>query len=264
LLDDPDVDCVYIPVPNSLHGKWVRQAILQGKHVLCEKPLVGSAEEAQDLFSLAESRGVHLAEAFMFRHHPKTHALVDLVRSGSLGPIHTVRSSFNFMTEAPESDIRFNPALEGGALRDVGSYCVSISNLLLDDAPVEVHAASVPSPLGVAERFYGIMRYRQGGVAQFDCSMRSPLSVHVSVLGERGEAIVAMPWYSHKAPHSIQIKMHGRDEQVLTLPDTNAYFLETEAFAATVQGDRRPEIPGSETIRNLETLERLAAAAGSA
>ena len=168
------------------------------------------------------------------------------------------------MTEAPEDDIRFRPDLGGGALRDVGSYCVSISNLLVGNAPIAVQASSVPSPLGVAERFYGTMRYSDGAVAQFDCSMRSPLSVHVSVLGEKGEAIVAMPWYSHKAPHSIQLKMHGGDEQILTVPDTDAYFLETEAFAATVHGERLPEIPGSETIRNLETLERLAKVASPA
>jgi predicted dehydrogenase len=262
LLDDPDIDSVYIPLPNSLHGDWVRQAINKGKHVLCEKPLVTSADEAQELFALAESRGVHLAEAFMFRHHPKTHALVDLVRSGALGAIHTVRSSFNFMTETPENDIRFRADLGGGALRDVGSYCVSISNLLLDDVPRDVRASSVPSPLGVAERFYGTMRYSDGAVAQFDCSMRSPLSVHVSVLGEKGEAVVPMPWYSHQAPHSIQFKVHGAPEQTLTVPATNAYFLETEAFAATVRGERPAEIPATETIRNLKTLERLADAAG--
>jgi D-xylose 1-dehydrogenase (NADP+, D-xylono-1,5-lactone-forming) len=261
LLEDPDIDCVYIPLPNSLHGEWVRQAINNGKHVLCEKPLVTTAAEAQELFALADSQGVHLAEAFMFRHHPKTHALRDLVQSGALGAIHTVRSSFNFMTEAPEDDIRFRSELGGGALRDVGSYCVSLSNLLLGEAPVEVQAASVPSPLGVAERFYGTMRYTDGAVAQFDCSMRSPLSVHVSVLGEKAEAIVAMPWYAHKAPHSIQLKVYGGDETVIAVPDANAYFLETEAFAATVRGERTPEIPGTETVRNLKTMERLAAKA---
>ena len=255
-----NIDCVYIPLPNSLHAEWIERAIEAGKHVLSEKPMVTSAREARRLFALADSAEVHLAEAFMYRHHPKTLALQDLVRSGVLGALHSVRSSFCFMTDQPDADIRFDPSLDGGALRDVGSYCVSVSNMLLDAKPDHVQAMAVTSHTGVAERFYGTMHYGAGAVAQFDCSMRSPLSVRLSVLGELGEATVPMPWYSHRPPHEIHLHVAGEAPRVVTVEDTNAYFLETEHFAQVVRGEASPVVPADETIRNIETLEALAAA----
>ena len=259
LLADDTIDCVYIPLPNKLHAQWVERAVSVGKHVLCEKPLVSSAEEARRLFELADRAGVHLAEAFMYRHHPKTLALVDLVRSGRLGPVHTIRTSFTFMTEHTDTDIRFNPSLDGGALRDVGSYCVSLSNLLLDAQPTEVQALSVSAASGVAERFYGTMRYAAGAVAQFDCSMLSPLSVRASVQGALGEAVVPMPWYAHLPPHQILLILPDQEPVTVPVPDTNAYYLETEHFAEVVLGERQPVVPAEETIRNVATLELLAA-----
>jgi D-xylose 1-dehydrogenase (NADP+, D-xylono-1,5-lactone-forming) len=261
LLEDTSIDCVYIPLPNRMHAEWIEAALARGKHVLCEKPLTSRAGEARRLFGLAHNAGLHLAEAFMYRHHPKTEALRDLVRSGVLGQVHTVRCSFNFWTENPLADIRFDPDLDGGALRDVGSYCVSMANLLLDNSPAHVQALAVPSDTGVAERFYAIMRYDGGAVAQFDCSMRSPLSVLVSVLGDRGEAVVPMPWYSHRPPHEVRLSVVDEPPRAISVPDTSAYFLETENFARVVLGEATPVVTAAETIRNIETLELLASAA---
>ena len=257
LLADDTVHAVYIPLPNALHGQWVRRALQHGKHVLCEKPLVETPVEAQELFSLANERGLHLAEAFMYRHHPKTQIIRDIVRSGQIGEIHTIRSSFCFMTDDPVTDIRFNPALAGGALRDVGSYCVSMSNYLMDAEPAAVQAMATLAGSGVAERFYAAMRYQGGAVSLFDCSMRSPASVGLSVLGEAGEIVVPMPWYSHREPRSVIVRREGCDDQVIWVPATNAYFLETEHFAETVLAGRSPEIAAHETIRNLATIIRL-------
>jgi D-xylose 1-dehydrogenase (NADP+, D-xylono-1,5-lactone-forming) len=260
LLNDDDIDCVYIPLPNSMHGEWVRRALECGKHVLCEKPLVPSADEAAKLFDLAEQRGRVLAEAFMYRHHPKVQRLVEMVRSRELGDIHTIRSSFNFLTEQPEQDIRFNPALAGGSLRDVGSYCISVSNLVVGEEPEEVVGVPVMSQLGVEERYYGTLRYRSGAVALFDCSMVSPLSVGVSVLGSLGEAHIPMPWYSHRPPHEIRVRRFDGHSYTVAVSSDNPYHLETENFAAAVRGVSDPVIPRQETERNLRTIERLRAA----
>ena len=125
LLDDEAVDCVYIPVPNHLHGDWTRRALSAGKHVLCEKPFVTEVAEAQELFALAHDNGLHLAEAFMYRHHRKTHALKELIGTDQLGEIHTIRAWFTYRAEDPDTDIRFHPDMAGGALHDVGSYPVA-------------------------------------------------------------------------------------------------------------------------------------------
>src|SRR5258705_4139951 len=140
MLQDSRIDCVYIPLPNHLHGDWTRRALLAGKHVLCEKPFVTDHEEAAALFTLADERGLHLAEAFMYRHHPKSSTLKRLVRACEIGEVHTIRSWFTYPAEDVINDIRFQPEMEGGALRDVGSYPVSMSNYLVDAEPDTVEA----------------------------------------------------------------------------------------------------------------------------
>jgi D-xylose 1-dehydrogenase (NADP+, D-xylono-1,5-lactone-forming) len=260
LLGREDIDCVYIPLPNHLHGPWTRRALEAGKHVLCEKPFVSDPDTAAELFALAESRGLHLAEAFMYRHHPKTHALKKIAAGGDLGAIHTIRSWFTYPADDITTDIRFNPAMEGGALRDVGCYPVSMINYLLDDEPETVSAAALRSADGVDERFYAIMRYRNGTVATLDCSMRSDSGYGVTVVGEAGTATVACPWYSHKPPHDVQLATRIAGSHTVAVSDENAYYLQTENFAAVVGGDATAEISGPETIRTARTLAALHAA----
>lgn len=257
LLDDDDVDCVYIPVPNHLHGHWTRQALAAGKHVLCEKPFVTEATEAQELFALAHGNGLHLAEAFMFRHHPKTHALKQLIITGRLGEIHTIRAWFTYRAEDPDSDIRFDPDMAGGALHDVGCYPVSMSNYLLDAEPDTVQATAVRSAHGVDERFYAQMHYFNNVVTTLDCSMRSQSGYGVTVLGALGAATAACPWYSHLPPHQLELVCKDGSSETIAVGSENAYFLETENFAEVVTGTQPAEIPGAETIRTVRTLARL-------
>lgn len=262
LLSDRDVDCVYICLPNGLHQEWVEQALLSGKNVLCEKPLTARAEDARRLFDIAADRQLVLAEAFMYRHHPKTLALRDVVRSGRLGEVQTIRSHFGFMTTDPASDVRFQPALDGGSLLDVGVYCVNLSNFLMDDEPTTVTAHAVVHASGVDERFYGTLTYAAGAVAQFDCGMLSNLHLGVSVLGSQGEATVAMPWYAHHDPQSIELKLADGSHEVIACPGENSYFLETEDFARVVLDGGVPVVPPEETLRTLRTVARLRQAAG--
>ena len=257
MLDDADIDCVYIPLPNHLHGEWTEQAILVGKHVLCEKPFVMDPAEANRLFTLADVRGVHLAEAFMYRHHPKTKALKDVVTSGRLGAIHTVRSWFTYAAENAGADVRFQPGMDGGALRDVGSYPVSMSNFLLDAEPDTVSAMQVVDSNDIDERFYGSMRYANGAVAQFDCSMRSHSGYGVVVVGDRGSATLACPWYSHLEPHHIDVVTADGADRVVPEGADDPYFLETENFADVVTVGADPEVTASETVRTMKTLARL-------
>jgi D-xylose 1-dehydrogenase (NADP+, D-xylono-1,5-lactone-forming) len=261
LLDDPDIDCVYVPLPNHLHAEWTRKAILAGKHVLCEKPFVMTADEATRLFTLADTRGVHLAEAFMYRHHPKTHALKTIVSSGRLGDVHTIRSWFTYPAENAASDVRFQPGMDGGALRDVGSYPVSMCNYLLDAEPVSVSATQTLDVNGIDERFYGTMRYSDGTVATVDCSMRSATGQGVVVVGSLGTATAGSPWYSHLAPHGVEIVTASGTEIVSTTGAENAYFLETEHFADVVLNGADAVVPADETVRTARTLNRLRDAA---
>jgi D-xylose 1-dehydrogenase (NADP+, D-xylono-1,5-lactone-forming) len=257
LLADPDIDCLYICLPNGLHEDWTRAGLEAGKHVLCEKPLTPTEQQARGLHELAVQRGLVLAEAFMYRHHPRSRKLRDLVASGTLGEIRTIRCSFNFMVGDPAADIRYDAGLAGGALLDVGSYCVSLASYLLGDQPAEVSGTGRYSASGVPEQFYGILAFSSGAVAIFDCAMNAPLSIRASVLGSAGEAVVEVPWYPHLPPPTIDVRYaDGRSEQI-DAGGENAYFLETEDFAAVVRGEKSPQVPPAETLRNLRTLERL-------
>lgn len=263
MLNDTTIDCVYIPLPNHLHAQWTRRAILAGKHVLCEKPFVADPAEATELFALADAHGVHLAEAFMYRHHPKTRALKKVVESGELGDIHTIRSWFTYAAEDTSADIRFQPGMDGGALRDVGSYPVSMFNYLLDSEPESVTAHQVSDAKGIDERFYGLLRYPDHVVATFDCSMRSQSGYGVTVVGSAGSATLASPWYSHKPPDHLEVSTADDTRRVTLDGIDNAYFLETENFADAVANTADPEVTAAETVRTMRTLARLNHAASA-
>jgi D-xylose 1-dehydrogenase (NADP+, D-xylono-1,5-lactone-forming) len=256
LLEDDTIECVYVPLPNSLHGEWVRAAIEAGKHVLCEKPLTPTAAEAEALFELAEERGVVLMEAFMYRHHPKTRKLREIFASGEIGEPRVLRMRFHFQTADPASDIRYDPELAGGALRDVGCYCVSLAGYLTGAVPDTLAAAARLADTGVDEQFSATLGYGNELLAVFDCGMLSPLDVGVELLGTEGIARVAMPWYAHLEPLSIEIERDG-ETTVVPTPGPNAYRLEVENVCAAVRGEASAEIEAEETLRNLATIERL-------
>jgi D-xylose 1-dehydrogenase (NADP+, D-xylono-1,5-lactone-forming) len=261
LLADDAIDAVYIPLPNALHAEWVRKALECGKHVLCEKPLTPTADEAEQLFRLAEEKGLALAEAFMYRYHPKTLRVRGLLQEGAIGELRTIRTSFTFRVADPSTDIRYSAELAGGALRDVGCYCVSFSTFAADAAPVEVHGVARMAATGVDERFYGTLVFPNGPVAQFDCALDLPLTLGVTLVGSEGEIRVPMPWYAHLEPHSIHLTRAGETVEI-DGRGPNAYELEIEDLAAVIRGERPPQIPAEETLRNLRVMESLRSSAG--
>jgi predicted dehydrogenase len=262
LIADPAIDCVYIPLPNGLHAEWTRAALEHGKHVLCEKPMTPSSEEARELFALARERDLVLMEAFMYRHHPKTKRLRELVRGGELGEPRVLRMWFHFQVADPANDIRYAPELAGGALRDVGCYCVSLANFIFGEEPESVSASARWAETGVDEVLAGNLKYASGALVQFDCGMASTLSTGVEVLCSRGIARVGSPWYAHLEPQSIDLETEEGRRTVPT-PGEDVYRLEIENICAAVLGDGAPEITAEETVRNLATIERLLAAAES-
>jgi D-xylose 1-dehydrogenase (NADP+, D-xylono-1,5-lactone-forming) len=261
LLQDDQIDAVYIPLPNALHAQWVRAALESGKHVLCEKPLTPTAPEAEALFELATQKGLMLAEAFMYRHHPKTLRVRQLLREGSIGELQTIRCSFAFRVADPDHDIRYSAELAGGALRDVGCYCVNFSTFAADAEPYQVFGLARLASSGVDERFYGTLAFPSGAVAQFDCGLDMPLTLGVTLVGSGGEISVPMPWYAHLEPLAVFVN-HGGEVTEIKTEGENAYLLEIEDLAAAIRGERRPEVEAAETLRNLRVIEALRSSAG--
>jgi predicted dehydrogenase len=256
LLADPDVDAVYVSLPNSMHVEWSIRALEAGKHVLCEKPLSASAAEVEEAFDAAERAGLVLTEAFMWRHNPQTHELLRLVREGAVGRTRIVRTTFSFRLDAL-SDIRLDAALAGGALMDVGCYCVHGIRAIAGE-PLDAQGGQVSGPSGVDVAFVGTARCADDVVAHFDCGFSVPYRAAIEVAGEDGVIVVPDPW--HVTQPGIEVHRGDRVEHVEIDP-ADSYQLELENVADAVSG-AAPLLLGREDAvgqaRALEALYRSA------
>jgi xylose dehydrogenase (NAD/NADP) len=193
LLADRDIDVVYIPVPNAGHATWTIRAAEAGKHVLCEKPLALTVEDVDRIQDAARRAGVVVAEAFMYRHHPQTLRIHELVAAGTLGTLRLVRGSFTFSLTR-EDDPRLDPAQGGGSLWDVGCYPVSFSRFVLGAEPSEAFGWKASGPTGIDETFAGALRFPSGVLALVDCGFRAPLRTHVEIVGSEASLVVPHPF----------------------------------------------------------------------
>ncbi len=193
LLADPDVDAVYIPLPNHLHAEWPARAADAGKHVLCENPAALDAAQTAAMIDHCTSRGVVWMEAFMYRFHPQWQIVRRLLDEGAIGELRAVVAVFTFTVRNP-GNVRRAPEYGGGSLYDVGSYCVNVSRWMFGRPPVSVSGSSVHSPEGVDEEFRGLLDFGAGGTALILSSLSQPYRHHVRLLGTEGDITVPRAW----------------------------------------------------------------------
>jgi xylose dehydrogenase (NAD/NADP) len=268
LLNDDAIEAVYIPLPNGLHAEWSRAALEAGKHVLCEKPLTATAPEAEGLFRLAAERGLFLAEAVMYRHHPQTAELRRLVAE-ELGELRSLHAAFHFPIAALDEDVRSRPELAGGALRDLGSYCISVLNLLAGEEPSKVVGHARLGRRGVDVAFAATMTYADEVTASFDVSMDSPMTLWLVATGSQRSLRVPNPyqpslpdlWAPGRCPEEAVLFVRGVEE-IVPLPGGNPFLREIEDFSRAVRGLPAFVVPAEETVRTMRTIERLLASAG--
>ena len=253
LLDDPGVDAVYVSLPNGLHYEWTMRSLEARKHVLVEKPFTRSARQAEECFDLARERGRVLLEAFMYRHHPQPGEVKRLLDEGAVGRVQLVRGSFSFFLESL-SDVRADPKLEGGALMDIGSYCVSIARFLLGE-PERVAGEQVLGETGVDMAFQGTLRFPGDVVAQFDCSFTQPGYERLDVVGDHGWLLVDSPWRSEGEGELLL--RHVDHLRRIDVPAADAYRLQLENFAAAAAHEAAPLIGRDETIGQARAIEAL-------
>jgi predicted dehydrogenase len=255
LLADDGVDAVYVSLPNSLHVDWSLQALEAGKHVLCEKPLARRPEEVERAFDAAERAGRVLAEAFMYRHHPQTKRVAELVRDGAVGEPRAIRAVFSFPL-ADVENIRMKPELEGGALMDVGCYCVSGARLLAGE-PERVYGEQRLGGGGVDTTFAGVLRFPGDVVGVFHCSMDLPSRQELEVLGTEGTLLVQAPW---RVDFGGDVLLNGERVDV---PEADSYRLELEDLAAAARGEREPLLGREDALGQARALDRLYSSAES-
>jgi xylose dehydrogenase (NAD/NADP) len=259
LLADPELDAVYVSLPNGLHLEWTERALRAGKHVLCEKPMDRAPDRAAAAFALAERERLVLAEAFMYRHHPQTIRLAQLVADGAIGPLRAIRAGFSFVLEDP-ADVRLRADLDGGALMDLGCYCVSAARLLAGE-PEAVAGVQVLSDGGVDVSFAGALRFPGEVLAHFDVSFRAAAGGTLEVVGETGALRVGDPW--HIRTPGIELT-DGAGVHRIEVPRANSYRLEAEDFAAAVAGEHAPRLGRADALGQARVISALSAAAVTA
>jgi predicted dehydrogenase len=266
LLADPEVDAVYIPLPNHLHAEWTIAAARAGKHVLCEKPLAMTAADAERMIEVAEAEGVRLMEAFMYRHHPSWLAVVDLVRSGRIGRLVAVQSWFSYYNDDP-TNIRNIRQIGGGALYDIGCYNVNLSRLLFGAEPTRVEASIVrDATSGVDVVTSGLLEFEGGGTATFTCTIRAEDDQRVDIYGTEGRISVGIPFNIPPDRPTHVYVTHGGNPPVepaterLTFDTADPYTVEATAFAAAILDGTPTPVPPADAVANLRVIEQLFAA----
>jgi D-xylose 1-dehydrogenase (NADP+, D-xylono-1,5-lactone-forming) len=252
LLEDPDVDAVYISLPNSMHIEWSIRSLEAGKHVLCEKPLDRRPEDVERAFDAADNAGRLLMEAFMYRHNPQTHQLVELVRGGAIGKLRVIRSAFSFSVHDPEN-VRLRPELDGGSLMDVGCYCVSGSRLLAGE-PTAVHGDAYVGETGTDWVFAGILRFPEDVTALFDCGTCLPLRDELEAVGTEGSLFLDDPW--HCRTPVIELR-RGNDVERLELEPADSYRLQLENISEAIRGEATPLLGREDAIGQARVLDAL-------
>ena len=251
LLEDPDVEAIYISLPNGPHVEWSISCLEAGKHVLCEKPLTRFPGEVERAFDAADGAGLLLMEAFMYRQHPQTARLVELVRGGVVGEPCLIRASFSFQIE--DGNVRLDPELAGGALMDVGCYCVSGSRLLAGE-PERASAHQVLGPSGVDLRLVGTLVFPGEVVAQIDCAFDLPLRQSLEVFGSEGSLRVVWPWNVRVA--GIELR-HGNTVERVEVAEVDAYRLQSDNFSRAIRGAEEPLLGRADAVGQARTIDSL-------
>jgi predicted dehydrogenase len=249
---------VYISLPNSLHCEWSIRAVEAGKNVLCEKPMSRHVGDVEEAFDAADRNRRILMEAFMYRHHPQTERLRQLVAEGAIGDVRVVRSCFSFSLYDVEN-IRLRPDVEGGSLMDVGCYCVSGSRLLSGE-PERVYGQQIVGPSGTDWVFTGTMRFPGDVFAEFDCGTALPMRDELEAIGSEGSLFLDDPW--HCVEPVIELRRDAGTERIAIEP-ADPYRLEIENLSDAVRGGAEPLLRREDAVAQARVIEALYRSAGT-
>jgi predicted dehydrogenase len=257
MLESDEVDAVYIGLPNHLHAPWTIRALECGKHVLCEKPFALTLAEVDQMTAVARERGLALAEAFMYRHHPQTKIAGKMVQDGRLGKIVVIRGVFNFHGLSL-TNVRLQPEMGGGCLWDVGCYPVSLAQYILGGPPEWVFGDQWIGPTGIDEAFNGQLRYANGAMAQISSSFRNPFYTYVDILGTEGRLVMTRPFIGVHEPDSrlVFVAADGQEEEI-AVTHKELYLGEIEDMHAAILDGEANYLTLAETREHIRTLLAL-------
>jgi D-xylose 1-dehydrogenase (NADP+, D-xylono-1,5-lactone-forming) len=258
LLADPEIEAVYISLPNTMHCEWSIKALEAGKSVLCEKPMTRHVSEVTEAFDVADRTGLWLSEGFMYRHNPQTKKLQELIADGAIGEVRLVRSVFSYSLY-DEGNIRLQTDLEGGSLMDVGCYNVSGSRLVGGE-PEHVFGEAWFGPSGTDWVFAGTLRFPANVIATFHCGTALPDQDELEVIGSEGALFLDDPW--HAGAPVIELRRSDGVERIELARD-DSYRLELENLSGAIRGEGQLLLGRDDAIGQAQTLEALHTSAAS-
>jgi len=260
LLADPEIDAIYNPLPNDQHANWSIRAAAAGKHVLCEKPLASDAAEAEEMVKAFKANDRLLAEAFMYRFHPRTRHVREMVRSGALGTLQQIGAAFTFRLRSDEN-IRLEGKLAGGAIMDIGCYAVGVMRFVTGEEPVAVNAFAHYNDRGADEMAVGSLVFPSGVLGHFDCGMRAQGGQWYDIRGSEGRIFVEDAFV---APRDQAMKLRywrGDNYEEIDFEPVDQYQLMAEDFADAILNNRPPLYPAEDGVAAMRLMDSLRASA---
>lgn len=256
LIADPDIDAVYIPLPNHLHREWTIRAAQAGKHVLCEKPLAMNAEEAEEMIEACKQAGVLLAEAFMYRHHPRYERMIEVIRSGEIGQIRGILGSFTFNNAGDKDNVRYRADWGGGSIYDVGCYPISAARLLFGAEPVSACVTAFFSPEHdhVDMMAQGVIEFPGDVALTFDCGMWADFRNKLEILGTEGRIEVPWAFLNPSDGEGFYVVKRGERREEGHL-QTNQYTLQVDDFARSVFGEQPLRFAPEDAVSNMKVID---------
>jgi predicted dehydrogenase len=260
LLQDPEIDVVYIPLPNTLHAEWTRKAADHGKHVLCEKPMTPTAPQAEELREYCAARNVKLMEGFMWPHHPRTALIRERIDSGAIGQVMHVGGTFTFPLPLDPTNIRLRPEMAGGSVLDVGCYPVYGIRWAFGEEPVRAYATATYE-FGVDVEMSGIVQLADGRMGTFDCGFRTPMRKWFEITGSEGVIRVPDMWVPMSDRATFTIESEGREPELVVVEGEDQIARMIDALSQAVRQNTPVRPDPEEAVKTLRVLDALALAA---
>jgi D-xylose 1-dehydrogenase (NADP+, D-xylono-1,5-lactone-forming) len=257
LLADPNIDGVYIPLPNHLHKEWTIRAAEAGKHVLCEKPLAINARDAEEMVDSCERAGVVFAEAFMYRYHPRYKMIQDIIKSGEIGELRGIHGTFTFNNAKDKGNVRYNQDWGGGSLYDVGVYPISAARMLLGQEPqaATVHAFFSEEYDHVDMMASGILEFNNGVALTFDCGMWAAFRNNLEIVGTEGRIEVPSAFIVNQDEQDNFFVFTNDGHREVEVPRLNQYSLQADALGRSIQSGEPISFPATDAILNMKVLD---------
>lgn len=262
LLEDPDIEAVYIPLPNHLHLEWAKAAAATGKHVLCEKPLALTSDNAREIVQACADAGVLLMEAFMYRLHPMWRRVEEIIDSGAVGEVRSVRTMFSYFNDDPDN-IRNIPEVGGGALYDIGCYAINVSRMIFRSEPTSVKGIVLrDEQLGTDILTSALMDF-DGRHASFTCSTQLESDQRVEIHGTVGRIVVEIPFNIPPDRPTRVLQIAGGDPpvspgvEVHEIPAADPYAVQADAFSEAIRTGSPVPTPPEDAVANLEVIEQI-------